>query len=127
MGPCDPLVTTRQQDEAAGEMGVPGLEKCPGQIGHPVHTGQTHFGWVRREPRRNSAKALELPATMRGARMEVACLCARMGGLTISEICPPVSSVAEDVCSWTGDQRSELCTRANGVPASECLLQVQRR
>lgn len=45
-------VTMRQQDEAAGEMGVPGLEKYPGQIGHPVHTGQIHFGWVCREPRR---------------------------------------------------------------------------
>lgn len=77
----------RQQDEAAGEIGIPGLEKWRGQIGHPVHTGQTHFpGWVYREPRRNSAKPLELgqvvpdlPVSMRGARVEVARLCANVG------------------------------------------------
>jgi hypothetical protein len=28
----------------------------------------------------------------------------------------PVNSVGEDVCSWTGDTRNELCTRVNGRP-----------
>lgn len=58
----------RQQDEAAGETGVPGLEKCPGQTGHPVHTGPDPVSWVGgwREPRRNSAKSLR--ARSDGAR-----------------------------------------------------------
>lgn len=29
---------------------------------------------------------------------------------------PAVSSVGEDVCSWTGDTRNKLCTRVNGCP-----------
>lgn len=40
------MVTMRQQDEAAGEMGVSGLEKCPRQIGRPVHTGPDPLSWV---------------------------------------------------------------------------------
>lgn len=35
-----------RQDEAAGEVGIPGLEKCPGQMGHPVHPGPDPVPWV---------------------------------------------------------------------------------
>lgn len=34
----------------------------------------------------------------------------------LSETCLPVRSVYEDVCSWTGDTRNELFTRAHGCP-----------
>lgn len=120
----------RQQDEAAGEMGVSGLEKCPGQIGHPVHTGPDPVSWVGgwREPRRNSVKPLRArsdgarPACERHARGT------RGGGVSVYKregvcgLCAPVSSVCVGVLSVSERERTlHVCQR---VPATECLLQV---
>lgn len=127
--PCEPSVTIRQQDEAAGETGVSGLEKCPGQIGHPVHIGPDPVSWVGgwREPRRNSAKPLRArsdgarPACerhARGTRGGGVSVYKRAGCLWALRACELCRGVGDDgtVRVRAEDTRKELCTCVSGCP-----------